>query len=255
MAAEKNRSELIKKSRKQWLIENVTSLGLALILVFMIRSSVIEAFKIPSGSMIPTLLVGDHIFVNKFAYGFKIPFSDWFFDEAIYIIDREHPQSGDIIVFKYPRDESTYYIKRVIGIPGDTVEIRNKRLYINGKIAAREAVPEENANQTFDSLDEMKYNRESLELYRESLGKENPVIMVDRNNFLGDYFGPTTVPDDHYFVMGDNRDYSNDSRIWGFVPFRNVKGKAMVIWLSLWVNLSADDKITFRPSRSGRVLQ
>src|ERR1700737_2844287 len=103
-----------QKSRKKRFIENVLSLGLALLSVFMIRSSVIEAFKIPSGSMIPTLLIGDHIFVNKFAYGLKIPFSDWFTDHPVYLIKRDPPKHGDIIVFLFPKDESYYYIKRVI---------------------------------------------------------------------------------------------------------------------------------------------
>src|SRR4051812_8618718 len=103
------------QSRKKWIIENVTSLGLALLLVFMIRSSVVEAFKIPSGSMIPTLLIGDHIFVNKFAYGFKIPFSDLVAKEPIYLIKRDPPKRGDVIVFIYPKDESFHYIKRVVG--------------------------------------------------------------------------------------------------------------------------------------------
>src|SRR4051812_14082076 len=116
------------KSRKQWIIENVTSLGLAVLLVFMIRSSIVEAFKIPSGSMIPTLLIGDHIFVNKFAYGLKIPFSDLVTDHPIYVVKRDPPKRGDIIVFIYPKDESLYYIKRVVGVPGDTVEMRNKIL-------------------------------------------------------------------------------------------------------------------------------
>src|ERR1700750_1968251 len=110
------------KSHKQWIIENVVSLGLALLIVFMIRSSVIEAFKIPSGSMIPTLLIGDHIFVNKFAYGLKVPFSDLLLNEPLYIWKRQPPQHGDIIVFLFPKDESLHYIKRVIALPGETVE-------------------------------------------------------------------------------------------------------------------------------------
>src|SRR3954453_8562351 len=114
------------KSKVRWFFENFASLALALLIVFMIRSSVIEAFKIPSGSMIPTLLIGDHIFVNKFAYGFKIPFSDLVTDHPVYVYRRDPPKRGDVIVFMYPKDESFYYIKRVIGVPGDTVEIRNK---------------------------------------------------------------------------------------------------------------------------------
>src|ERR1700751_4584053 len=113
------------KNRKTWIKENVISLGSTLLVVLMIRSSVIEAFKIPSGSMIPTLLIGDHIFVNKFAYGFKIPFSDFFTDHPVYLIKRSPPKHGDIIVFLFPKDESYYYIKRVIGVPGDKIELKN----------------------------------------------------------------------------------------------------------------------------------
>jgi len=240
-------------SRRKWIIENVTSLGLALLLVFMIRSSVIEAFKIPSGSMIPTLLIGDHIFVNKFAYGLKIPFSDIVTDNPIYVIKRDPPKRGDIIVFMYPKDESFYYIKRVVGIPGDTIEIRNKVLYINSQPVTREPLGATDADKVFQSLDDPRYSRNNLELYKEHLDSADHVIMLDKNNFLGDSEGPRTVPAESLFVMGDNRDFSNDSRFWGFVPMRNVKGKAVVIWLSLWVSFS-DSQLIFRPSRIGTVL-
>jgi len=139
------------------MIENGVSLGLALLIVFMIRSSVIEAFKIPSGSMIPTLLIGDHIFVNKFAYGFKVPFSDLLTDHPIYFIKREPPKRGDIVVFKYPKDESFYYIKRVVGIPGDVVEVRNKVLYINQKMISRDLVPVSDSEKVFKALDDPRY--------------------------------------------------------------------------------------------------
>src|ERR1035438_9743306 len=140
-----------QKSRKKWFIENVVSLGLALLIVFMIRSSVIEAFKIPSGSMIPTLLIGDHIFVNKFAYGLKIPFSDWdmFGGKPAYFIKREPPRRGDIVVFLYPKEESLYYIKRVIGVPGDTIEVRDKVLYINQKMVLRDPTSSDVAQRVF----------------------------------------------------------------------------------------------------------
>lgn len=240
-------------SRRKWLIENVTSLALALLLVFMIRSSVVEAFKIPSGSMIPTLLIGDHIFVNKFAYGFKIPFSDLFTSNPIYVIKRDPPKRGDIIVFMYPKDESFYYIKRVVGIPGDKVEIKSKVLYINDQAVSREPLGASDADKVFQSLDDPRYSRNNLELFKERLDNADHVIMLDKNNFLGDSEGPRTVPAESLFVMGDNRDFSNDSRFWGFVPMRNVKGKAVVIWLSLWVSFS-DSQLIFRPSRIGTVL-
>ena len=149
-------ADVATKSKGRWLLENFLSLGLALLLVFMIRSSIVEAFKIPSGSMIPTLLIGDHIFVNKFAYGFKLPFSDLVTDHPVYLVNREPPKHGDIIVFMYPKDESFYYIKRVIGVPGDTVEIRNKVLYLNQKIIQREPVAPAVAEKIFKSLDDPK---------------------------------------------------------------------------------------------------
>lgn len=239
-----------KSGRKQWIIENVVSLGLALLLVFMIRSSIIEAFKIPSGSMIPTLLIGDHIFVNKFAYGFKIPFSDLFTDNPIYVVKRDPPKRGDVIVFMYPKDEDFYYIKRVVGTPGDSIEIRNKMLYVNQEAVKREPLQPDEAEQIFRTLDDPKYSPNSLEIYTEQMSGENHSIMLDKSNFLGESFGPITVPAESYFVMGDNRDFSNDSRFWGFVPFRNVKGKAVVIWLSFWANLT-DGQFIFRPGRIG----
>ncbi len=241
-------------SRSRWLIENVLSLGVALALVFTIRSSIVEAFKIPSGSMIPTLLVGDHIFVNKFAYGLKVPFSDLFDNEPTYIWKREPAKRGDIIVFLYPRDENIYYIKRVVGVPGDTIEIRNKMVYLNDQPVERVPVEGPEADAVFNSLDDPRYGRANLELFKEKLGSQDHSILIDKNNFLEDDRGPITVPEDSLFVMGDNRDFSNDSRVWGFVPFQNVKGKAMMIWLSYWIDLQQSD-FTFRPTRSGTVLK
>jgi signal peptidase I len=246
-------SQSSHKSKKQWIIENVVSLGLALLIVFMIRSSVIEAFKIPSGSMIPTLLIGDHIFVNKFAYGFKIPFSDLVTDHPIYVVKRDPPKRGDIIVFMYPKDESFYYIKRVIGVPGDTVEIRNKVVYINQKMVPRELLVGPAADKIFKAMDDPKYTAANLDLYQEHLDTADHVIMLDKTNFMGETHGPITVPPESLFVMGDNRDFSNDSRFWGFVPFRNVKGKAIVTWLSLWVSFS-DSQFIFRPERIGTLI-
>ena len=238
------------KSKKKWIIENVTSLGLALLLVFMIRSSVIEAFKIPSGSMIPTLLIGDHIFVNKFSYGFKIPFSDLVTPSPVYIIKRAPPKRGDIIVFKYPKDESFYYIKRVVGVPGDVIEIHSKDLFINGKPVPKDLVAVDQSEKIFQKLDDPKYSRNNLDLYKEKNDALEHFILHDKSNFLDENRGPITVPPENLFVMGDNRDFSNDSRFWGFVPYRNVKGKAMFIWLSLWVSFS-DSQLVFRPGRIG----
>ena len=243
-----------EKSRKQWIIENVTSLAMALFLVFMVRSSLIEAFKIPSGSMIPTLLVGDHIFVNKFAYGLKVPFTEWFMDSPVYLIKAAPPSRGDIIVFKYPKDESLYYIKRVIGTPGDTIELKNKELYINGNLMPRKSVSSDRLSDVMKLLEDSTYARPSLEVFEEELGTHQATIMLDNGSYMPTSFGPVTVPPDHYFVMGDNRDASNDSRYWGFVPMKNIRGRAIVIWLSAWISLDSK-QFTFRPARIGTILR
>lgn len=240
-------------SKLRWIVENLTSLALALLIVFMIRSSVVEAFKIPSGSMIPTLLIGDHIFVNKFAYGLKVPFSDWFTDHPVYLIKRDLPKHGDIVVFLFPKDESYHYIKRVIGVPGDKIELKNKVLYVNDHIAERQPLPVDQQESILKSLDDPKYSPRNIEVYHEKLDQVDHLMMIDKNNFMAESFGPIQVPPDSLFVMGDNRDFSNDSRFWGFVPMKNVKGKAMIIWLSLWVDFQ-EKQYNFRPNRIGVVL-
>lgn len=244
-----------KASQKKYFIEQAVSLGFALLLVFAIRSSIVEAFKIPSGSMIPTLLIGDHIFVNKFAYGFKVPFSDLLFEDPITIVKRDPPKAGDIIVFKYPGDESLYYIKRVVGVPGDTVEVKNKVLFINGKEVSRKKADNTDLTKTFEYLKESPQYRESaIEVFREKLGSTNHLMMTDRQQLFTEHFGPKVVPPESFFVMGDNRDYSNDSRFWGFVPMRNIKGRAMVIWLSVWLSFSDSTLNSWKPHRIGTVL-
>jgi signal peptidase I len=241
------------KAQRHWIIDNIISLGLALLIVLMIRSSLVEAFKIPSGSMIPTLFIGDHIFVNKLAYGLKIPFSDIFLDHPVFLIKRDPPKAGDVVVFIYPKDESLYYIKRVVGVPGDQIEIRNKVLYINHKMITRDPLSVSKAEKILKEVNDPKYTVSNIEIYNEHLKGIDHISMFDRNSYMGDPFGPITVPNDSIFVMGDNRDYSNDSRYWGYVPIKNVKGKALVIWLSLWASFS-ENQFLFRPNRIGTVI-
>jgi signal peptidase I len=206
------------------------------------------------------LLIGDHIFVNKFAYGFKIPFSDLdlFGGKPAYFIKREPPKRGDIIVFLYPKEESLYYIKRVIGVPGDTIEVRDKALFVNQKMVTRDPASNEVAQKVFKSLDDSKYASSNFEIYTEHLetqdrGKLDHLLMLDKNSFMGESTTPVTVPPESLFVMGDNRDLSNDSRFWGFVPYKNVKGRAFVIWLSFWPNW-ADSQFFWHPERIGTIL-
>lgn len=187
----------VRNNKKSVVREYGEAFLYAIILALVIRTFVVQAFKIPSGSMIPSLLVGDHILVNKFIYGIKIPFTD------IEVFSFEEPQMGDIIVFKYPKDEKRDFIKRVVALPGERVEIRNKRVYIDGKLL-----------------------------------KESYAIFNQEDSFLEssisnrDNYGPVTVPPGHLFMMGDNRDNSMDSRFWGFLEEKKIKGKAFLIYFS-----------------------
>jgi signal peptidase I len=184
------------KRKKSLFREYAEAAAIAVILALFIRTFVVQAFKIPSGSMEPTLLVGDHILVNKFIYGVKIPYL------RTTIIPISEPKRNDVIVFIYPVDQSKDFIKRVIGLPGDTIEIIGKEIFINGK--------------RFD---------DPFGHYTEGEGPS------DRSSARG-RFGPLKVPEGHLFVMGDNRDHSYDSRFWGFVPLSSVKGEAFIIYWS-----------------------
>lgn len=198
--------------------EYTEAILVALILALFIRTFIVQAFKIPSGSMIPTLYVGDHILVNKFVFGLPIPFSD----KKIDILGK--PERGDIIVFKFPQDTSKDYIKRVIGLPGDTIEVRGTQLFINGELVLKTKAG------AYRYEDPHRFSQSS-ELYVENIDGNKHQVLYDLDTLR---FGDTAkkVPADHYFCMGDNRDHSNDSRYWGFVPFELIKGKAMVIYFS-----------------------
>ncbi len=182
---------------------------IAIVLALVIRTFVVQAFKIPSGSMQQTLLIGDHILVNKFLYGAEIPFLDWRMPGL------RNPQRGDIIVFKFPQDEGRDFIKRVIALPGERVEVRGKQVYVNDKPL-----------------------REPYAVHMDRTIQESPLSPRDS-------FGPVVVPPGNLFMMGDNRDYSMDSRFWGFLDMKKIKGKAFIIYWS-W------DRDRFRP-RWGRI--
>ncbi len=181
--------------------EYTEAIVLAIILALFIRAFIIQAFKIPSGSMIPTLLVGDHILVNKFIYGIKIPFVD----KKLFAF--KEPQRGDVIVFIYPLDPTKDFIKRVVGLPGDSIVLKEDEVYING---------------------------EQYEDPHAFYSNQNPARGAGWK-----YAGPIVVPEDSLFVLGDNRDNSKDSRYWGFVPLKSVLGKAFIIY---WSNGSSNDR-------------
>jgi signal peptidase I len=215
-----------------WWMEWGGSLFPVILLVFVVRSFLFEPFKIPSGSMIPTLLVGDFILVNKYTYGVRLPVIN------TKVIEVNQPKRGDVMVFRYPEDPTLDYIKRVIGTPGDVISYRNKRLTINGEEMRVEK------QDDFKHEDRLYYS----EQYKENLGtlthrmlndSDAPPFIPDVVNFPGrenckyDMEGVTcTVPAGHYFMIGDNRDNSRDSRVWGFVPEANIVGKAFFIWFN-----------------------
>lgn len=196
MKQKKMPKEVKTAPKKSKLRENLEAIAIAILLALVIRTFVVQAFKIPSGSMKETLQIGDHILVNKFIYGIKIPFT------GKTLIPISEPERGDVVVFKFPEDPKKDFIKRVIGVPGDVIEIRNKKIYINHKL----------------------------------LGKGHAVYtdphIIPAGGEPRDNLGPIKVPPDSLFMMGDNRDQSYDSRFWGFVRYRAVKGKAFMIYWS-----------------------
>jgi signal peptidase I len=207
------------KTKKSFWREWGEALFVAAILALIIRTFVIQAFKIPSGSMEDTLLIGDHLLVNKFVYGLQVPFTD---NRILVLRD---PQQGDIVVFEFPEDRDKSYfqrrdfIKRIVAVPGDTVEVRDKRVYVNGKLYE---IPQE-------------------------VHKESGVIPGNSNP--RDFMSPVKVPPGNYFTMGDNRDRSYDSRFWGFVDESEIKGLAFILYWS-WDS----DRSRPRWNRIGRLI-
>jgi len=198
---------------KSKLREYVEAILLAIVIAFFIRTFVIQAYKIPSGSMKPTLLIGDHILVSKFNYGVKLPFI------RSTLIPVGSPRRGDIVVFIYPEDRSKDFIKRLVGLPGDTVEVRDKQILLNGQP------------------------------WKETHGVHSDSLVIPGAVQPRDNFGPVKVPEGSLFVMGDNRDESYDSRFWGFVDMKDVLGKALIIYWS-WNN----EDFSVRWGRIGTIL-
>ncbi|MCW9089291.1 MAG: signal peptidase I [Gammaproteobacteria bacterium] len=211
--------EIEQARREPYLIELSRSFFPIILIVLLVRSFVVEPFRIPSGSMMPTLLVGDFILVNKFAYGLRLPVLH------TKIIDTGNPERGDVMVFRYPENPKIDYIKRVIGVPGDHVVYRNKRLMINGVEAPQRLIGTYVGEGSGSAMTGARHLQEDL------LGIEHDILVTPgRNVFGGDF--EYVVPEGQYFAMGDNRDNSRDSRAWGTVPEKNLVGKAFMIWMN-----------------------
>lgn len=210
-----------RKPEKSVVREYVEAIGIAIILALFIRSFIVQAFKIPSGSMLDTLQIGDHLLVNKFVYGVKLPIT------GTVVIPWKSPNRDDVVVFRFPKDRSIDYIKRVIAVAGDTVELKNKQLFINGE------------------------------------ANNNPYVHFTGNDIMPastgprDNMGPVKVPEGRIFVMGDNRDNSYDSRFWGFVDIKDVLGKAFMLYWSWDLDeplISVDRFTSIRWSRIGNIV-
>ena len=203
----------VKAAKEPAIVETSKSIFPVLLFVLVIRSFLFEPFQIPSGSMIPTLEIGDFILVNKYDYGLRLPVT------GTKILEVGEPERGDVMVFKQPGQEHINFIKRVIGLPGDVIRYTDKQLSVNGKTVPEEFVAQLNDGQS------------AYRLYNEGAGDK--VYQVRKELYSRDYRaeGEWVVPEGMYFVMGDNRDRSNDSRYWGFVPEENIVGKAVYIWM------------------------
>lgn len=206
--------------------EYTESLIVAIMLALVLRFFVISAYKIPTGSMLPTLKVGDFIFAYKLPYGFPIPFTDgerW---------SASLPERGDVVVFRYPGNENVNYVKRVVGLPGDQIAIKNKKLYINDIESSYRPLPQD----VIRDVPSAEYYSAFREDFR-TPGNEMTHVVMNNHADQADFFGPVVVPPGQVFVLGDNRDSSDDSRYWGAVPVSHLEGRVIMVWLSVdWMN-------------------
>lgn len=230
------RAKRAAEVKEPWWVEYSKSFFPVILAVFVLRSFLIEPFRIPSGSMIPTLQVGDFILVNKYTFGLRLPIIDR------KIIDIHTPQRGDVMVFRYPEDPSVDYIKRVVGVPGDVIEYRGKQLTINGVVQKQQRDSEYNYVSRGSSFVHTERYAENLDghLHDILVNPEKPLLYTEavanfphrENCSYTEQLVRCTVPPGNYFMMGDNRDDSRDSRYWGFVPDSMIVGRAFAIWMN-----------------------
>jgi signal peptidase I len=231
----KSEGRIFDEANEPWAVEYARSFFPVVLIVLLLRSFLAEPFRIPSASMMPTLLIGDFILVNKFTYGIKLPVIN------TKIIEMNKPARGDIVVFRYPKDPSVDYIKRVIGLPGDKITYDEKKLTVNGQAVSYKSLG------FYQGIGQGVDMTGAEQLLENLTGVEHNILI---RHGVSSAEGSYIVPEGQYFVMGDNRDNSNDGRYWGFVPEENLVGKAFFIWMSWdW----QDKGVGF--SRIGTVLQ
>jgi len=204
---------------------------LLIMLVFAFRSTVIEPYRVPTVSMLPTLRIGDFFVLNKLKYGIKVPFSENG-EKPIYLWKYASPKRGEVIVFKYPLDPATPYIKRIVGVPGDKLELIDKELYVNGKKETLGAINKEASEKIISELNKRMQSQE-LSLTKVQSGESTHIILKSNKQIKASNFRELIVPEGKYFVMGDNRDFSADSRFWGYVPEEHILGTATLVWLNI----------------------
>ena len=214
---EGNSAKAQREYKEPWYIDYSRSFFPVLLIVLILRSFIAEPFRIPSGSMMPTLLHGDFILVNKFTYGLRLPV----LHNKVW--SNKLPERGDVVVFRYPENPSLDYIKRVIGLPGDQLEYRDKTVYVNGEVMKQVDLGVYVGKGRDAAMSGANKRQESLNTVDHGMLVNDRRLSIDKS---------WTVPDDHYFVMGDNRDNSNDSRVWGMVPEQNLVGRAFMIWMN-----------------------
>ena len=230
-ALDKALDDWLPFARKSTVREYTESIAVAVLIALFLRAFVVEAFKIPSGSMIPTLQVGDHIFVNKFIYGIRIPWTN-----IKFAMDYRKPRRGEVIVFIYPKEPDKDFIKRIVAVEGDTIEVRDNQLIVNGQRVERAHVEGDCRYEDYDE-NTGRWEERRCDAWNETVRGTPYTTIFEKNGGTRSYVSPEThqpwhVPPHSVFVMGDNRDNSHDSRFWGFVPYDHIKGKAMVIWWS-----------------------
>lgn len=221
--------------------------------VFGFKSTFFEPNHIPSGSMLPTMAIGDFILVNKMAYGLKLPFSEWkvfgMGGDPVYLTDFKEPERGDIMVFEFPNDRSILYVKRLVGLPGDTIEVFDNRVFINDKEIKNEPVSKEMVKEFMELYDKRDQPLD-MKFFKIQNGPIKHIVAHNEASPIHRGQLKIKIPEGNYFMMGDNRDHSSDSRIWGFVPRSHIRGKALFVWFNM-VYPWSHEPFHMRPWRIG----